>query len=73
VLPNGMVDLILTKEISNDWDIVVRGIDTLPSHVSITANTKMFSIGFKLLAVEYLLGNSIKDVLNTGRNIPNDF
>ena len=27
----------------------------------------MFTIGFKLLAVEYLLGDSIKDVLNEGK------
>ena len=73
VLPNGMVDLILTETNSNDWEIVIRGIDTLPSHVSIAADIKMFSIGFRLLAVEYLLGDSIKDVLNEGKIIANDF
>ena len=72
VLPNGMVDLILIKTNSQNWEIVVRGIDTIPSQVTITANTKMFSIGLKLLAVEYLLGDSIKDVLNEGRNITNE-
>jgi AraC-like DNA-binding protein len=73
VLPNGMVDLILTKMNSPNWEIVVRGIDTIPSQVTIAANTKMFSIGLKLLAVEYLLGDSIKDVLNEGRNLTNYF
>jgi AraC-like DNA-binding protein len=73
VLPNGMVDLILIKMNSKNWEIVVRGIDTLPGQVTIAANTKMFSIGLKLLAVEYLLGDSIKDVLNEGRNITGDF
>src|SRR6478752_10686738 len=73
VLPNGMVDLILIKTNSQNWEIVVRGVDTLPSQVTIAANTKMFSIGLKLLAVEYLLGDSIKDVLNEGRNMTNDF
>jgi AraC-like DNA-binding protein len=72
VLPNGMVDLILIKINSRDWEIVVRGIDTIPSQVTIAANTKMFSIGLKLLAVEYLLGDSIKDVLNEGRNLTNE-
>lgn len=73
VLPNGMVDLILIKINSTNWEIVIRGIDTEPSQVKIMANTKMFSIGFKLLAVEYLLGDSIRDVLNEGKSITNDF
>jgi len=72
VLPNGMVDLILTKTNSANWEMVVRGIDTVPSQVTITADTKMFSIGFKLLAVEYLFAASIKDVLNGGKDISND-
>lgn len=73
VLPNGMVDLIVTKINSENWEIIIRGIDTLPSQVSIPAGTTMFSIGFKLLAVEYLLAGSIKDVLNKGKMIANDF
>ncbi len=73
VLPNGMADLILIKTNTQDWEIVIRGIDTKPSEVKIAANTKMFSIGFKLLAVEYLLHDSLKDVLNEGRKIANDF
>lgn len=67
LLPNGMVDLSLTRMNSENWKAIVRGIDTVPSQVIIPAGTKMFSVGLKLLAVEYLLGNAIKDVLNTGR------
>jgi len=73
LLPNGMVDVTLMKINSEDWDILVRGIDTVPGVVTIKAGTKMYSIGLKLLAVEYLLGDSIKDVLNIGKNISNDF
>lgn len=73
VLPNGMVDLIIMQINSGPRHMVVRGIDTLPGNVTIVTGTKMFSIGFKLLAVEYLFGDSIKDVLNGGKNISNDF
>ncbi|MCO4292253.1 AraC family transcriptional regulator [Solitalea sp. MAHUQ-68] len=73
VLPNGMVDLIALKINSSNWELMVRGIDTEPSQVKIEDGTQMFSIGLKLLAVEYLLGDSIKDVLNEGRAISNDF
>jgi AraC-like DNA-binding protein len=73
VLPNGMVDLIVMKTNSNTWETVVRGIDTMPSQVTIAADIKMFSIGLKLLAVEYLLRDSIKHVLNEGRIITDKF
>ena len=73
VLPNGMMDMILIKTDSGNWEMVLRGIDTMPGEVTITADVKMFSVGFKLLAVEYLFGDSIKDVLNEGRIISNEF
>jgi len=72
LLPNGMVDINLMKVGSGDWEMVVRGIDTVPSQVTIRAGTKMFAVGLKLLAVEYLLGDSIKDVLNYGKKLPED-
>ncbi len=73
ILPNGMVDMTLMKMNSANWEMVVRGIDTEPSQIVIKKGTKIFTIGLKLLAVEYLLGDSIKAVLNEGRNISNDF
>lgn len=72
VLPNGMVDMTLMKMNSGNWEMLVRGIDTMPSQVTIMADTKIFTIGLKLLAVEYLLGDSIKDVLNQEKKITND-
>lgn len=73
VLPNGMVDMTLMKVASGNWELLVRGVDTMPSQVTIMADMKIFTIGLKLLAVEYLLGDSIKDVLNEGKNFTNDF
>jgi AraC-like DNA-binding protein len=73
ILPNGMVDITLMKINSTNWKMLVRGIDTEPSQVIIKKGTKIFTIGLKLLAVEYLLGDSIKNVLNEERNITNDF
>ncbi len=73
LLPNGMVDVTLIKMNAGNWQLLVRGIDTMPGKVTIARGTKMYSIGLKLLAVEYLLGDSVKDVLNIGKNISNDF
>ncbi|MFD2932490.1 DUF6597 domain-containing transcriptional factor [Spirosoma flavum] len=73
VLPNGMVDMILIKVNSESLKMLLIGIDTIPSQVTITVGTQLYSVGFKLLAVEYLFGNSIKDVLNEAQQISNDF
>src|SRR5215831_11260301 len=67
ILPNGMVDMTMMKMKSGKWEMLVRGIDTEPSQVVIKKGTKIFTIGLKLLAVEYLLGNSIKNTPNKGR------
>jgi len=72
ILPNGMVDLTVLKMDSVNWEVFVRGLDTIPSQVAIKAGSKMFSIGLKLLAVEYLLGDSVSDVLNVGKKITTD-
>lgn len=72
VLPNGMVDLAFINTGSDHWEMTIRGLDTIPSQITIPAGTKMFSAGFKLLAVEYLFGDSIKDVLNGGKDISNE-
>lgn len=73
ILPNGMVDMTLMKMNSENWEMVVRGIDTEPSQVVLKRGAKIFTIGLKLLAVEYLLGHSIKDMLNQGKTISNDY
>jgi AraC-like DNA-binding protein len=72
VLPNGMVDITLLKMNSQKEELLVRGIETLPRQVIIMAGTTIFTIGLKLLAVEYLLSDSIKNVLNEGRTLTND-
>jgi len=72
ILPNGMVDMTLMKTNPWHWEMFIRGIDTETSQVVLEKGTKIFTIGLKLLAVEYLLGDSIKDVLNAGRNFTND-
>ncbi|UZJ63708.1 hypothetical protein OKW96_14850 [Sphingobacterium sp. KU25419] len=73
VLPHGMVDLSFMKINSGNWNISLRGIDTILGSVTLPANTKIFSIGFKLLAAEYLFGDSVKVLLNKEINLPNDF
>ncbi|SEO26574.1 AraC-type DNA-binding protein [Flavobacterium sp. CF108] len=72
ILPNGMVDLAVMNLDNTNWEKTIRGLDTIPSQIIIPIGTKMFSIGFKLLAVEYLFGDSIKDVLNDDKIISDE-
>jgi len=73
ILPNGMVDMTMMKMQSGNWELFLRGIDTELSQIVIEKNTKIFTVGLKLLAVEYLLGGSIKNVLNARKNLADDF
>ena len=73
VLPNGMVDMTLMKPKEGNWEILLRGIDPMPSQVTIEADTQLFAIGFTVLAVEYVFGQSIKEVRNEGIPVSTDF
>jgi hypothetical protein len=73
VLPDGIVDLILSGSEREPFQIVLRGIDTEPSQVVLAPKVKMFAIGFKLPAVEYLLQIPVSEILNEGRAQPGGF
>ncbi|MBN9385729.1 MAG: helix-turn-helix transcriptional regulator [Chitinophagaceae bacterium] len=66
VLPDGIVDLILLRSGTEPFQTVLRGVDTQPSHVVLTPKVKMFAVGFKLLAIEYLLKIPVSGLLNEG-------
>lgn len=73
-LPDGRVDLFLFQSPAEPFRIVLIGLGT-QQHESaiIPANGLIFSISFKLLAIEYIFRDTISDILNNGRILPNDF
>lgn len=73
VLPDGIVDLILSRSGTEPFQIVLRGVDTAPSQVVLAPKVKMFAVGFKLPAVEYLLQMPVSGVLNEGQVLPGGF
>lgn len=73
VLPDGIVDLILSGSEKEPFQIVLRGIDTEPSHVVLAPKVKMFAIGFRLPAVEHLLKLPVSGLLNEGQVQPGGF
>jgi len=72
-LPDGRIDLFLSKSASEPITIGVLGIGTQPDKVEVAPKSLIFAIGFKLPAIEYIFNFSIADLLDKGKPLPNDF
>ena len=55
VLPDGRFDIIFSYSANEPFHATLRGLDTRPDSAEIPAQTVMFAVSFKLLAIEYLL------------------
>lgn len=73
-LPDGRLDLFLYKSPTEAFRIMLIGVETQQyEQGEIPANSLIFCISFKLLAVEYILRDPISDIINNARILPNDF
>lgn len=64
VLPDGRVDVFFMHTPgTKPFHTILMGLEVVPKTMILKAETLIFAVSFKLLAVEYLLGNSISDVL----------
>lgn len=73
ILPDGRFDIIFSLTESSIFQIILKGLDTEPDQTAIPPNTIFFAISFKLLAVEYVLEEKVKDLLNEGVPLPADY
>jgi AraC-like DNA-binding protein len=72
VLPDGIIDLFVLRTDEMPFAVELKGIDTEPSQVIVSPGTRIFAIGFKLLAVEYLLGVSVSSIVNIAQGASNE-
>jgi len=72
-LPDGLVDILLFKSATEPFRIVQLGGLTQHEHAKISANSIIFCVSFKLLAVEYIFGEAISTMVNSGRMLPDGF
>ncbi|MNK96251.1 hypothetical protein D3C87_1165210 [compost metagenome] len=72
-LPDGRIDLILFQSATEPFRIALLGLGTAHNQTIIPANTVMFVISFKLLAVEYIFQEPIADLVNKGKLMVADF
>jgi len=72
IIPNGKIDLIFSKTPDNIFRVSLLGLETAPKYVKQNIE-KFFAISFNPLAIEYIFNLSIADILNSGKNLANDF
>lgn len=73
VLPDGRVDLFFMRSGPGSFSVFLVGLETEPEQRSVPPDTIAFAVSFRPLAVEYILRTSIADILNSGKNLADDF
>jgi AraC-like DNA-binding protein len=73
VLPDGRIDLFFWKPDAEPFQVLLIGLETLPEQRIIPPQTLAFVVSFKPLAVEYILHTAIAEVLNSAKNLRDDF
>lgn len=73
IVPDGRIDLFLSKTATESFHITLLGLETSPTQTSIAPDTLIFAISFRPLAIEYVLETSIAHLLNEATLLPGDF
>lgn len=73
VIPDGRIDIFFSYSASEPFKAVLTGLEDQPSIKILKVNTAFFAISLNLLAVEYLLNESISGLLNKSKLLPNHF
>ena len=73
ILPDGRIDLIFSISPSEPFDIILSGLETHADQAILAADKNMFAISFKLLATEYVFQDTISQIVDHAKILPNDF
>ncbi|MDC8106958.1 AraC family transcriptional regulator [Chryseobacterium sp. B21-037] len=73
LLPDGRIDIILSQSSTMPFHIVLLGIGTHPEEIVIAEKSRTFAISFNLLATEYILHETVSDILDYAKNLPENF
>lgn len=73
VVPDGRVDLFISRSSKQGFHITLAGLESEPDCVPFEANTLIFAISFKLPGIEYLINQPISTLLNEVILLPDDF
>ncbi|AZB32470.1 helix-turn-helix domain-containing protein [Chryseobacterium bernardetii] len=73
IIPDGRVDLFFMQSSAKPFQVTLIGLETYPDQRQIPPQTQAFVVSFKPIAVEYILNTTIADVLNSAKELPNNF
>lgn len=73
VLPDGRIDLFLSRSATEPFHLTLMGIGSQPDQALIARDSIICAISFKLPAVEYIFGETMAELLNTARTLPDGF
>lgn len=73
ILPDGRIDLFFAQSMTEPFHITLSGIETRADKAILAANTRMFAVSFKLLAIEYIIDQPVSDLLDYAKLLPVDF
>jgi len=73
IIPNGKIDLLFCKTSDNQLHITLMGLETKPKPMPKIDISSFFAISFNPLALEYILHQSIAELVNIGMELPSDF
>jgi AraC-like DNA-binding protein len=73
LVPDGRIDLFFSRHGSEPWQVTLIGLETAPKQRAVPPQTLVFVISFRPLAVEYILQESIAPLLNSAKELPDDF
>lgn len=72
-LPDGLIDVSLFRSAGEPFRMALLGGLTQYEQATIPAGCLIFCISFKLPTVEYIFGETISDILNSGKILPDGF
>jgi len=72
IIPNGKVDLFFSITYDQQFHIGLMGLETQPKSANIRVSA-FFAINFNPLAIEYIFQCSVADILNSGKELPDNF
>ncbi|HEY1055920.1 MAG TPA: AraC family transcriptional regulator [Emticicia sp.] len=73
IVPDGRIDLFLSKSATEPFHITLLGLETEPTQATIAPESLTFAISFRPLATEYVLNRTIADLLDNTLSLPTDF
>ncbi len=73
ILPDGRLDLFFLRSAREPFHITLSGLETHADEATLAARTTMFVVSFKLIAAEYILKDTVSDLLDNARFLPVDF